>query len=81
MRAAVHVDRAKRVRTADIENVEALQRRHLDELDAVRRLELPRRAAGLAARVRLELVDLPRVVQRFRPRLERRLVGGIDRVA
>ena len=67
MRAAVHVDRAKRVRAADIEDVDALQLRHLDELDAVRRQELPRRAAGLAARVRLELVDLPRVVERLAP--------------
>ena len=62
MRAAVHVDRAERVRAADVEDVEPLELRHLDELDAVRRQELARDARRLAARVRLELVRLARVV-------------------
>ena len=56
MRAAVHVDGAIRVRAADVEDVEPLDLGQLDELDAVRRQELPREARRLAARVRLELV-------------------------
>src|SRR5882672_10193937 len=76
MRAAVHVDDAEGVRPADVEDVEALDLGQLDELDAVGREELPRGARRLAARVRLELVHLPRVVERARPRLERH---GVER--
>ena len=71
MRAAVHVDRAEGVRAADVEDVDALQLGQLDELDAVRREELPRDARRLAPRVRLELVALTICEERLRPRLER----------
>jgi ABC-type transport system involved in cytochrome bd biosynthesis fused ATPase/permease subunit len=80
MLASVHVDGAKRVRAADIEDEDALDLGQVHELDAVRRLELPRGAARFAARVRLELVDLPRVVESPRPRLKRRLISRVDRV-
>src|SRR5690606_8728530 len=80
MRASVHVDGAEGVRAADVENVEALLLGQLDELDAVRRQELARGPGRLAAGMRLELVNLASVVERLRPRLERHLVGGSDRV-
>src|SRR5690606_14426879 len=55
VRASVHVHGAEGVRPADIEDVEPLLVGQIDELDTVRRQELPRRAGRLAPRVRLEL--------------------------
>src|SRR5690606_1881318 len=80
VRTPVHVDRAERVRTADIEDVDSLLLGQIDELDAVRRQELPRGAGRLAARVRFELMDLAVVVKRLRPRLERHLFVIRDRI-
>jgi len=80
MRATVHVDGAKRVRPADIEDVDALLIDHLDELGAVRREELTGHSRGLAARVRLKLVLLTVDEQRLRPRLVRHLVARQRRV-
>ena len=56
MRAAVGVDRAVRVRAADVEDVDPLDLGQLDELDAVRRQELADEPRRLAPRVRLELI-------------------------
>jgi hypothetical protein len=66
------------VRTADVEDEDALRLGQLDELDAVRRQELAGRARRLAAGVRLELVLLAIVVHRLGPRLERHLFVGRD---
>src|SRR5215216_6200461 len=78
MGAAIHVDRAEGVRPADVENIDLLLVRQLDELDAVWRLELAGDARRLAARVRLELVDLAIGEQRTRPWLDRQLIDGFD---
>ena len=71
MRAAVHVDGPEGVRAADVEDVDALQLGQLDELDAVRRLELTDDARRLAARVRLEAMAFAILVERRGPRLKR----------
>src|SRR5262245_30805177 len=70
MRAAVHVDRAVRVGTTDVEDEDALQLCELDHLDTVRRQELANTARRLAPRVRLELVREAVFVHAFSPRLE-----------
>ena len=70
MRAAVGVDGAIGVRPADVEDVDPLDLGKIDELDAVRRQELPHEARGLAPRVGLELVDAAIGEERLRPRLE-----------
>ena len=71
MRAAVHVDRAIGVRTADVEDEDALQFGEFDDLDAVRRQELPDATRRLAPRVRFELILEAVGVDRLGPRLER----------
>src|SRR6187200_1586438 len=74
MRAAVHVDRAIGVRSADVEDVDALEFTQLDDLHSVWREELARDAGWFAARVRLELVVLAILEERLGPRLERRVL-------
>ena len=74
MRAPVHVDGAEGVRPADVEDVEPLLVGHLEELDAVGRLELTRHPRRLAAGVRLQLVLLALDEERASPRLPRHLV-------
>jgi hypothetical protein len=49
---------------ADIEDIEFVELRDLENLDTVGRQELTGQTRGLAARVRLELVDLAGVVER-----------------
>src|SRR5688500_5781611 len=71
VRSAVHVDGAIGVWPADVEDVDALQLRHLDALDSVSRLERARDARSLAAGMRFKLVELAIGVERRRPRLER----------
>src|SRR5688572_32999422 len=71
VRSAVGVDDAEGVRSADIEDQNAPQLGKLDELDAVRRLELTRDARRLAAGMRLEPVGFAILVERARPRLKR----------
>ena len=71
MGPSVHVDRAVGVRPADVEDVHPLQLGEFDELDAVRRQELPDAARRLAPRVRLELEGAAIGKHRLRPRLER----------
>src|SRR5262245_39280427 len=70
MRTAVHVDRAIRVWTADVEDEDALQLGELRHLDAVGRQELTDTARRLASRVRLELIRQAIFVHAFGPRLE-----------
>src|SRR5215510_2705789 len=81
MRSTVHVDRAIRVRSADVEDVETIELGQLDELDAVRREELTRNTRRFAPRVRFQLVLLTIVVDRLRPRLEGHVLRGLDRIA
>ena len=71
VRAPVHVDGAERVRTTDVEDVDALRLGQLDELDAVGRQELAGRARRLAAACAARARSSADVVHRFRPRLER----------
>ena len=78
VRPPVHVDGPIGVRSADVEDVDPLHFRQLDELDAVRRQELTRDPGRLAARVRLQLVLLPVVVDRSRPRLKRHVRPRMD---
>src|SRR5215510_15079222 len=52
MTAAIHVDRAVALRVGNIEDVDALELRQLEDLEPVRRHELTRSARRLAARVR-----------------------------
>src|SRR5438445_715805 len=72
MRPAVHVDRAERVRPADIENVDAFGLGDIDEFNAVWRDEFARPARRFAPRMRLVTLEvgLTRGVQRPRPGLE-----------
>src|SRR5438105_9595243 len=78
MRAAVHEDLAIGMRSADVEDEDAIDLRQLDELDTVRRQELAHEAGRLAARVRLELILRAVREQRLRPRLERNRLARLD---
>src|SRR5215213_1636015 len=79
MGTAVHVDGPEGMRPADVEDVDPLLLRQLDELDAVRRLELARHAGRLTAGVRLELVDLAIGKHSSRPGLHGQLFDRLDR--
>src|SRR5262245_58984635 len=70
---AVHVNRAEGVRTADVEDEDALDFRNLENLCAVGRQELTLHSRRLAPRVRLELVEPAILGDRLRPRLIRNL--------
>jgi hypothetical protein len=70
MRPAVQVDRPESMGPADIEDVDALQFRNLDNLHAVRRQEHSRATRWLAARVRFERIRPATGVQGPRPGLE-----------
>src|SRR6266404_5368224 len=69
MRTAIHVNGAERVRTADIENEESLEIRHVDEFHTIRSQELTRSAGWLASCVRLKSIP-PIFVQPASPGLE-----------
>src|SRR5215472_9030902 len=71
MRTAIHVDGAKRMRPADVEDENTAEFWQIHELHAIRSHELASRARRLAARVRFQFILLARVVERLRPRLER----------
>ena len=75
VRASVHVNGSERVRAADIEDVDPIQFRKIDELDTVRRDELSRPARDLAARMRFIALKrrFPRLVQRPGPWLKRHI--------
>src|SRR5439155_6443621 len=70
MRAAIHIDHAKSVRTADIEDIDALEIRHVHEVDPIWSLKLTRQSGWMTTRVGFEFVDLAVVVKRLGPRLK-----------
>ena len=80
MHPAIRVDSPEGVRPADIEDVDELELRGLDNLHAVGRQEHARAARGLAPRVRFEAMLLAIGAQRPRPRLEGKLGGQAKRV-
>src|SRR4051812_18749820 len=54
MFASIHIDGAERMRSADIQNIDTLHFRHLDDFEAVRRYKFPGSSRGFAAGVRLK---------------------------
>src|SRR5262249_45016432 len=74
MRAAVHIDRAERMRTADIHDEDSLQIVHFNELDTIWSQKLARPAGRFAAGMRLELIGTPVREQGTCPILERKFV-------
>src|SRR5262245_34907254 len=72
VRTAIHIDRPPRVRPSDVEDVDPLFLGHIDELDSIRRDELPGPAAGFTTRMRLVAFKrgLTISVQRPGPRLK-----------
>src|SRR6185295_2118664 len=73
MRPAVHVDGAKRMGPALIEDQDALEVRHVDKLNAVGSEELARSSGWLASCMRFELIGPAEVVHRPCPWLKRHL--------
>ena len=73
MRAAVHKDRAVRVRPTDIENVHPSEFREIRKFHTVGCHELPRRSGWFAARMRLHFILTTILEQCFGPGLEGRL--------
>src|SRR5438105_9563066 len=71
MRPAVHINGMESLRTSLVDHVDSRQVRHIHELDAARRNELPRAAGGLAASVRLEQIGFAISVQSSCPGLKR----------
>src|SRR5262249_45824491 len=76
MRPAIHKNNAKRVGTAYIEDIHALQIGQIHELDAIRSLKLTRYSRRMTSRVRFEFVDLAVIVERFGPRLKWNCFNG-----
>src|SRR5205809_3948360 len=70
MRPPVRIDRPESVGPTDIEDVDALEFRNLDNLHAVGRQEHSRATRWLAPRVRFERIRSATGVQGPRPRLE-----------
>jgi len=82
VRPAIHIDNPKRVGTAYIEDIDALEVGHMQELYAIRSLKLTSQARRMTSSVRFEFVDLPIVVKRFGPWLKwNRLNGCQSRTA
>src|SRR5262249_55706997 len=71
----IHIDRAERVRTADVKDENALQVRKLDYFEPVRRNEFAWAAGRLAPGMRFELQGpgMPFVDQGSRPILKRNI--------
>src|SRR5262245_55664429 len=70
MRPAIHKNNSKRVGTAYIEDIHALQIRQMQELNAVRSLKLTRNPRGMTSRMRFEFMDLVVIVEGSGPRLK-----------
>jgi hypothetical protein len=76
MRPPVHIDGLEAMRTAIVENIDALEFRHFEDLEPVSSCPLPRTRRRFASRVRLvfQEVAMPVIDERSRPRLQRNVV-------
>ena len=75
MLSPVHIDHSHGMRAANVHDVDALQFRHIDELDAIRREKLSSASGRFTTSVGLELILEAIVVDPFCPRLPRYLAN------